>query len=57
MPATAGSVSVDCPECGDKVVVELRVRALPCGGVGEPHRIELEPDFIVIRQHIDEVHA
>ncbi|MFE1111228.1 hypothetical protein ACFW5U_35830 [Streptomyces rochei] len=57
MPATAGSVSVDCPECGGQIVVELRLQTRPRAAAGEPLRIELEPDLSVIRQHIDEVHA
>lgn len=57
MPATAGSVSVDCPECGGQIVVELRLQTRPRAAAGEPLRIELEPDLSVIRQHIDELHA
>lgn len=57
MPATAGSVTVDCPECGGQIVVELRLQPLPREAAGEPLRIELEPDLSAIRKHIDEVHA
>jgi hypothetical protein len=57
MAATAGSVTVDCPECGDEITVELRLHALPRVTEGEPLSIELEPDFGVIRQHIEQVHA
>lgn len=57
MAATAGCVTVDCPECGDEITVELRLQTLPRVADGEPLCIELEPDRGIIRQHIEQAHA
>lgn len=57
MVATAGSVTVDCPECGDEITVDLRLHTLPRVTDGEPLFVELEPDHDIIRQHIEQAHS
>jgi hypothetical protein len=57
MSAIAGSVTVDCPECGGQISVELHFKTLPRTDDSEPLRIELEPDLSVIGEHIEQAHA
>ncbi|GAB2718192.1 hypothetical protein GCM10027072_08730 [Streptomyces bullii] len=57
MPATAGSVTVDCPECGDEITVGLRLHMLPRVREGAPLHIEMEPDLGAIRAHVERAHA
>lgn len=57
MPATAGSVTVTCPECDGEFTIDLRLQTLPREAEVEPLRIELEPDLGVIRAHIEQVHS
>ncbi|WP_431040059.1 hypothetical protein [Streptomyces sp. P9-1] len=57
MAATAGSVTVDCPECSEEITIELHLHTLPRTHDKGPLHVEVEPDLGAIRAHVERAHA